>query len=427
MRILQINANVTKGGAARVMYRLHQSFNRFGNQAVIAARSYNEQDANIYCLADITLPKLSIYRRLFRAIEWRSDKMLAIPNLHPVPQKLLRLGIFQDSDIVQLHNIHGNYFNYHELTAFSEAKPTIWTLHDMWAITGHCAYAYDCLRWRGGCHHCPLLIGENRLLVEPAPPIFDPTRLVWKRKSVIYHHADLTVITPSRWLQKLAQESIIGKDREIYFIPNGVDLTIFKPMDRLKAKAYFGVPINKRAILFTAEKAKNLRKGFEFLRKALLQLTNVEEITLLVMGNVAGSIDLPGFHVIELGFMRDETNQAIAYNAADIMVFPSLADNQPLSVLEALACGTPSVAFDIGGIPEMIRSRETGYLVPYKDSSALKRGIEILLNNYELLGSMRDECRRVSVAEYDLDLQTSRYLDLYKETIEKHLQISKNN
>ncbi len=422
MNILQINTLVTRGGAARVMSSLHHAFRERGHQSLIAARSVKRQEIDVYSLADLTFPANPAARRVMRAVTWRLDRWLAIASLHPVPRKLSGTALFQNSDIVQLHNLHGYYFDYRYLDALTAQKPVVWTLHDMWAFTGHCAYAYDCLRWKEGCGSCPLLHGEGRRWVEPRPPAIDRTRQVWTSKRKVYARSRIQIVTPSRWLQHLAQESIIGQGREIHHIPNGIDTNVFKPTDRNKARTHFEIPPGKKVLLFSAEKTGNPRKGFSYLKTAIGKLP-ASEFVLLIMGYFEKT-DFPDFHVIATGYLEDPRTQALAYSAADLLIFPSLADNQPLGVLESLACGTPVVAFETGGLPEVIRHMETGYLARYKDTSDLHHGVEALLRNSQRLRNMRSHCRTVAVNEYSLDLQASRYLALYAQLLERRMNES---
>lgn len=419
MNILQINTKVTRGGAARVMYRLHHALRQTGHQSRIAARSVHTPEEDVFSLADLTLPQNPLARRVIRAVETRAEKWFSYSGLHATPKALFNTPLFQESDIVHLHNLHGNYFNYRYLDALSGRKPLVWTLHDMWAFTGHCAYAYDCQRWRAQCGHCPLLKGKNRLLVQPTAPFIDHTHNILQEKRRVYSQTKVEVVTPSLWLQKLAQESIIGLGRTIHYIPSGLDLNIFKPVAQAKSRAYFGIPPGKKVVLFSAEKTSNFRKGFAYLREAIQSIQPASEFVLLVMGH-SEEADFPGFQVIKTGYLEEESIQVLAYNAADLLVFPSLADNQPLGVLESLACGTPVVAFDVGGIPEMVRHMKTGYLARYKNTKDLSHGIQTLLMNPQQLQAMKAYCRQVAVDEYDLKLQASRYLALYEETITRH-------
>ena len=406
MRILQINSHAATGGAGRVVYRLHHAFRRLGHFPRIIARSVREPEPEIYSLDQIAPTRL-------RRLAVFANRRFAIPTLHLSTRRIIASPFLETSDIVHLHNIHGNYFNYHLLPALTAAKPTVWTLHDMWALTGHCTYSYECERWRQGCHHCPLFKPQNQDLLYPPPTLVDRTRRVWRHKRLLYRRSRLTVVTPSRWLQGLAQESILGQGREIHFIPNGVDLGVFKPVEQAHARNRLGIPQPARVVLFVAEKTADRRKGFLELLQALEQLKE-RDVVLVTMGK-PGSHLLPSrFQVIELGFIRDEAMQSLAYAAADLFVFPSLADNQPLVLIESLACGTPIVAFDVGGIPEMVRHMETGYLARYQDTTELAHGIIQLLHRERLRQDMRVHCRRVAVAEYGLQLQVSRYLDLYR-------------
>jgi glycosyltransferase involved in cell wall biosynthesis len=339
---------------------------------------------------------------------------------------MLTTDLFQWADVIHLHNLHGRYFDYHLLPEMSAAKPVVWTLHDMWALTGHCSYSYDCARWKTGCYSCPLLQGANRQLVEPHPTCVDRTRSIWHRKRRLYGQSRINIAAPSRWLADLVHESILSHAQTVECIPNGVDLDAFRPADQARARACLNLPTGAKVIVFVAEKLANQRKGYVLLLEALDRLQVSEPIVLLTIGTPESRELLGRFQSRELGRLDDEGLLGLAYSAADVYVLPTLADNQPLVLIESLACGTPIVSFNVGGVPEMVRHMEVGFLARERDVDHLAHGISVLLGDDELRFRMRERCRQIAVAEYGLDLQTERYISLYQRAIASAKQGAQN-
>jgi len=420
MNILQINTHDTIGGAARAMYRLHQGFEHRGHTARVLVRTRTGADPHVQTIAEAVGSRGHL-QRLGRAIRIQADAWLGMPSVHRSTRRILQTDQFRQAHVVNLHNLHGRYFNYHLLPAFSAQKPLVWTLHDMWALTGHCAYAYDCARWKTGCFACPLLHGPGRHSVEPSPTILDRSHSIWQTKRKLYGQARVHVVTPSRWLRDLVQDSILADAPSIRHIPNGVDLATFAPFDQRLARQALGLPADARVVLFVAEKVAAKRKGVAYLLDALDRLPDTTSIVLLTIGG--GDVrtgPLRRFQIRRVGRLYDERLQSLIYSAADLFVFPSLADNQPLVLIEALACGTPIVAFDIGGVPEMVRHMGTGYLARYQDVDDLARGIHTVLTDDSLRAQLQRKCRALAEQEYSLDLQVERYVTLYEQAIEEH-------
>ena len=319
---------------------------------------------------------------------------------------------YQDADILNFHNLHTGYFNYLAITKLTKTKPAIFTLHDMWSFTGHCAYSYDCDRWKIGCGSCPY------------PDIYpairrDSTRIEWKLKNWIYSKSNLTIITLSHWLTEQAKASMLSRF-PIHHIPNGIDTNAYQPLDRHLCKVVLGIPQNKRVLLFGADSLKDKRKGGDLLFNALQQLPQSlrSEILLMTFGNGSEAITTElGIPTFNLGYISSDRLKSIAYSAADLFIFPTRADNLPLVLQESMACGTPMVSFDIGGVPDLVRPMVTGYLAKTEDAKDFCNGIVKLLEDDQLRQTMSDNCRAIALAEYPLELQAERYIKLYKEIL----------
>ena len=416
MNILHLNTS-DEGGAARAMIRLSQGLERLGHHSSMLVGYRKTQESGIEELRGLAD---NPWDRLTRSLDLRFSLNAWSYRLS---WQLPQMPLVQQADIIHLHNMHGGYFNYRALPELARHKPVVWTLHDMWALTGHCAYSYDCERWKTGCHHCPLLREPGRQIVEPWPIVVDRSRAVWKSKQDVYQRTPLHIVTPSKWLYGMVQSSILGSAASVHYVPYGVDTEVFRPTDRKAARQALGLPLEAQVIFFSAAPRRNMlradhRKGFAYLLQALQQLPSAHSRWLLTSGSQFELDQLSDrFHVRQLGYVKEERLQQLALAAADVLVVPSLADNLPLILIEALACGTPIVAFEAGGVPDVVRHMETGYLARYKDVEDLAHGIQLLLGDESLRSRMGQRSRAVAEAEYSLEIQGRRYVNIYEEVL----------
>jgi glycosyltransferase involved in cell wall biosynthesis len=403
MNVLHINQSDIQGGASIAGYRLHQGLLALGVSSRMLVGYPQTEDDRV-----AAVPR----RLLLENIIERLTKRLGLNYVHFInTNQIASHPFYHTANILNFHNLHSGYFSYLAIAALTSHKPAIWTLHDMWSFTGHCAYSDGCDRWKIGCGHCPY--------PEAYPQIYrDGTRLEWRLKHWTYQRSNLTIVTPSRWLFDQVQQSMLNQFA-VHHIPYGIDTEIYQPLDRQQCRAKFKIPDNHRVLLFAAADFKDPRKGGDLLIQALQHLPN-QEITVLILGecdrSITHSISLP---VIQLGYVSDDREKAIAYNAADLVVFPTRADNLPLVLQESLACGTPIVSFRIGGVPDLVRPDQTGYLAEPENAIDLKDGIVQLLENPALRDRMREYCRKIAVTEYALELQAKRYSDLYYQVLQQ--------
>ena len=404
MNILQINAQETKGGAAVAANRLHQGLLAHGTSSEFLV---GEIQINGPTTAEFP-------RRLW--LEKRIDSItfpLGLNYLGCVGSFDLPMHpSFAWADIINFHNLHGGFFNYLALPFITRKKPSVWTLHDMWAITGHCSYSFGCERWRTGCGKCPQLSGY--------PPIpRDATKWEFRLKEFAYNHSNIVVVTPSKWLFDLANNSILNKF-PIHHIPYGIDTGTYRPLNTETCREEFGIPSGKKVLLFSAESLSDLRKGGDLVIKAVESLPRfiLDDCVLLTFGSanvsLPAGVDLP---IINLGFLSSDKLKAAAYSSADIFLFPTRADNLPLVLMESLACGTPMVAAETGGVSDLVRNGETGFLHIAGDYIDLSRKIADLLLNDKGREVMSQNCRRIAVREYTLEKQANRYINIYNELL----------
>jgi glycosyltransferase involved in cell wall biosynthesis len=290
-------------------------------------------------------------------------------------------------------------------------KPLVWTLHDMWAFTGGCHYAGSCEGYQARCGACPQLRSGS-----PG----DLSRRIWRRKERAWGGLPMVVVTPSRWLARCAERSSLFRERRVEVIPYGLDLDRFRPVDRSIARSILALPQDKRLILFGAmSSTSDERKGFRHLAAAMKALAAEDPPadTELVVFGASRPAEPPelGFPVHYLGHLHDDISLALVYAAADLFVAPSTEDNLPNTVMEATACGTPTVAFDIGGMPDLVEPDRTGYLARPFDDGELAFGIRTMLGDREALAARGAMARAKAEREFPRELQARRYAALYGE------------
>jgi glycosyltransferase involved in cell wall biosynthesis len=399
LNVLHISESDASGGAGQTAYAIHRGLKSSGHVSrMLVGRKTTTDDDDVR-----RIKRNDGWRALDRAAGTVLDALSLQYVFYPSSFAVARDPWFRDADVVQLHNLHGSYFSFTALPALSRRNPVVWLLHDQWAMTGHVAYSFDCERWRTGCGSCPYL-GEYPRLAR------DTSALLWRLKRAAYARSRLTLVVPSRWLLELVQESPLLARFPTHHIPNGIDTALFAPGPAEEARQRLGLPLGRRIVLFAASDLADRRKGLDLLVVALRRL---DDRPLLVL---AGSGPAPGeVETRSLGAVTDEAVLADAYRAADVVAVPSLAEVLGRTAQESIACGTPCISFDRGGVTDVVRHLETGYQAAFGDVEALARGLEQLLGDDELLGRLSQRGREVAAVEYGIERQVRRYAELYEE------------
>jgi glycosyltransferase involved in cell wall biosynthesis len=410
MKILQLSTDDIKGGAARAAFRLHQGLRGAGAHSQMLVRSKQSSDPSVIVEKNILtklgppssgLP-LNCFAKDVQGLffcQWLPDNISsAVKKLNP--------------DIIHLHWVCNGFVQVETLPKLN--KPLVWTFHDMWAFTGGCHYTRGCNRYMEKCGKCPQLRSNSQ---------WDLSRWVWQRKTKAWRDLNLTIVTPSQWLAKCASQSPLLEGYRIEVIPNGIDTAVYRPIDKANARELLGLPQGKRLILFSSMDPGDSRKGFSFLERAIRVLSETqlkEDIELVILGACSSErISKLGFKVNFLGRLSDELSLALAYSCADVFVAPSIQENLPNTVMEALACGIPCVAFKLGGLPDMIEHGKSGYLATPRDSYDLSRGISWVLENESRYFYLSNAAREKAVSEYSLERVSNMYLSIFSNTLNK--------
>ncbi len=409
MKVLHLwksDDGLSGGGGAIAMHRLHIGLRRLGIDSHILGSDNTTGAPYVHIL-----PRPRRIESLIRL----ATSQLGLNDVHRVSSfRIPRLQVYRDTDLLTIHGTHSGFLNYLALPSLTREKPTVFVLHDMWCLTGHCAMSFDCERWKIGCGKCPY--------PEAHPAIRrDATHVEWKLKEWVYSRSNLVIVSPSRWLAELAKQSMLRRF-PIHCIPNGVDLEAFQPLDPEKCRSLLGIPPGTKVLMLAALSLHSPWKGGDLLRKALVLLPESlkRNSVLLLLGRGGEAIsESVSFPCISLGHVDDDRLKAIAYSAADVFVHPTRADNFPLVLQESMACGTPVVSFGVGGVPELVRPGVTGYLAEPESAEDLREGIVQLLQDEERHAFMSKRCRDIAVDEYRLEMQVERYVRLYEQLLYK--------
>jgi glycosyltransferase involved in cell wall biosynthesis len=406
MDVLLIHEHGRAHGSGGVVatYRLHRALQKAGVKSTLACRR-RAIDAPDF----VELPKAEFIERWLGKLTWR----LGLNDIHCVSSfKIPKFAPFAEADVVNIHGPHTNFFNYLAIPRLARAKPVVLTLHDMWSFTGHCGYSMDCQRFKTGCGRCPY--------PDNFPPIGrDATSIEWKLKNYVYQRSDLTVVAPSKWIIELAQQSMLGRF-PIHQIPNAVDTTVYQPIDKRVCRTTLGIDPNKLVVGFAAFSLADHIKGGDLLVEALVGLADELKSQLVLLtfgGSGEGITQTTGIETVSLGFLYDDEPKVQAYSAADVFVVPSRFENQGLVPIECISCGTPVVAFAVGGLPEVVRDGVSGTLAEPESAQSLRAKIAQVLTDPGLRQTLAQKCRTLAVDEFDISLHAKRYIDLYEQLI----------
>ncbi len=400
MNVLQINTQDKGGGAANVAWSIKKELEKIGHIASMFVLEKRSNDRNVFRLPR-TMHRYFHYL-LANDIElFRSDRILKTKE-------------FKDADIIHCHNLHGWYFSLKTLQKMSQIKPVVWTLHDMWAITPHCAYGLE-NKIKNGFYQCSTL-KEYPILY------WDNERYLCKKKEEIYKESKLNLVVPSNWLLEKVKLSVL-KEKPIKLINNGIDNNTFKIFSKNSARTVLKLPWDKKIALFLADGGRNnKRKGWKYVEQIIKRYKDIRDIVFLCVGDekyvAAEMVKEP--NIIFYPRVNDNEILSKIYSASDVLIFPSLAENFSLVVLESLSCGLPVVAFEIGGNKESITHKETGYLAEFGNTDDMIRGMEFFLGQGdEACEKIAKNCINRINNNFTTDIMFSKYLELYESLLKR--------
>lgn len=402
MKVLLVNTSDSIGGAAIACRRLMDALTRNG----VEVRMLNApKRRGLLCKAIERVMLLP-----FMGFSWKKSWTI---DVNWLGTDITDTEEFRWADVVHLHWVNQGMLSIAQISRIAKSgKRMVWTMHDVWNATAVCHLTLDCTKFTDRCAGCH--ITKSRLA--------DHT---WQRKRRLYESSDITFTTCSEWLRGQALQSGLMRDQRVVAIPNPIDTSIFHPSDRTEArKALFNTQHptpNTQLILFVAQRLDNPFKGATYLIEAVKQAaTKNPDIGVMIMGSNGSELAalLPGIKTYDLGYQSDPHRIARIYAAADVFVLPSLSENLPNTIMEAMACGVPSVGFRVGGIPEMIDHRKNGYVAEYRNADDLCNGILYCLNP-DNQQHLRDNCLCKVEQTYSQTAVANRFMDIYKESADK--------
>ncbi len=421
LRSVIVNTFEIQGGAAKAAYRLHKGLRTMGVDNWFLSQQKTSSDPNVIRIDASSLEKHIDSNYLLgeflqhRYINKNRSKVsntlftLPYPGLDLTPLERVR-----QASVINLHWVAMNQSVATINKLLSLGKPVVWTLHDQWPFTGGCHYSAGCLEYEKECWNCLQLLDDPHHL--PSAVLRDKLKL--------WGQGNINIVTPSQWLAGCVRKSALFRNSRVEVIPNSLETEVFVPVNKGEAKRKLGLSEDVSVLLFGAYTAEERRKGFTELMEAVKlciqddafqKILQSRGLHLLTFGKPAKLLEKAGIPMTTLGNINSEKKLSEIYSAADIFVLPSLEDNLPNTVIEAMSCGTPTLAFNVGGISEMVHEGKTGRLAPVGDSRALSAALISMLSAPDELTAMSKICRETAVKNYSIPVQARRYIALFQE------------
>ena len=386
MKVVHLSSEIY-GGAFIAALRLHGAMLKQGIESIYLTSHNHDEAQKVYAVSRGKID--NGIRRIYKFLENALKKIVYKSTVYPgfYGFDVSNHPFVKNADFIVLHWIVASYLSVGEIGKILKlGKPVFWLLHDQWPFTGGCHYSYDCERYKLECGFCQF--SEKKKEKDLS------YRVIQSKLKNISKYDNITIVPTSRWLEECSLSSVVFRNKKTVRIPYPIDLQIFKPIsgNKCDAREYFSLPLTKKLICFGATKAvQNGNKGWPYLLEAIDKIKNKSnDYELVVFGSekdeyIEKSFSLP-IHFI--GHIKDVQKLRMCYNAADVFVMPSIAEAWGQTGTESLACGTPVVGFDTGGIRDYVLHKKTGYLAKYKDADDLANGIVWVLENSDatLLG-----------------------------------------
>lgn len=417
MRVLIVNTSENTGGAAVAANRLKEALNNNGIKAKMLVRDKESDDITVAQLNkswhqkwDFLWERFVIYMRL----HFKRDNLFLI-DIANAGTDITKTREFKEADVIHLSWINQGMLSLKGIRKILEShKPVVWTMHDLWPASSICHYARNCRNYEKQCGNCPLLPGNGSSN--------DLSARIWRKKRKILERNSILFVTCSKWLADKAKKSGLLSGQKVISIPNPIDSRAFTKENREEARLYAGLPEGKKLILFVSQRVTDKRKGMDYFITAINKMVEAhpemkDNCGIAILGGkaeeLADKLPLPSY---PLGYVSEEKKIASIYNSVDLFVLPSLEDNLPNTIMEAMACGVPCVGFNTGGIPEMIDHLKNGYVAEYKSSDDLARGIHWVLSEADHQSLSNEAMKKVNQC-YSQYAVAMKYIEAYNQAM----------
>ena len=407
MRVLIVSTHDQQGGAAIAAYRLLEALNKNGATAHMLTINKKSDNVNVIEVGNRLMNKIrfTTERGIIYIQNGFSKKNLFDISIANTGVSITNHPEFKKADVIHLHWINQGMLSIKEIgNIVASGKKIVWTMHDMWPFTGICHHAGACNHFETGCGWCPFL---------QMPMKKDLSYTTFLCKQAAYSFGLIHFVACSNWLKKQALKSQLTTYHKVSAIANPLNTDLYKPKDKAELRKIMNLPTDKKIVLFAAAKVSDKRKGIDYLIKAskILSKNKTNILFLIVGGNSEEIMSQLALPAINVGYVTS-SNMPDIYNAVDLFVTPSLQENLPNTIMESMACGTPCVGFNVGGIPEMIDHKQNGFVAKYKDSQDLANGLIWVLQKASIK-VLSDNARNKAVENYSETIIAKKYMDIY--------------
>lgn len=408
MKVLIVSTHDQQGGAAIAAFRLLEALNKNGIKATMLVLDKRSINPNVIQAGNPILSKLrfAAERATILMKNGFSRKNLFDISIANTGVSIVNHPEFKEADIVHLHWINQGMLSIKEIgKILASGKKIVWTMHDMWPFTGICHHAGSCDHFETNCGQCPYL---------QSPSEKDISYSTFLHKQTAYSLGKIHFVACSNWLKELALKSPLTSSHEVSSIPNPLNTTIYQTKDKTSLRKLMNLPLDKKIILFAAAKVSDKRKGIDYLVKAskIMSEKKNDFVFLIVGSNSEGIMRQLALPAHNASYVPSEQMPEM-YNVADVFVTPSLQENLPNTIMESMACGTPCVGFNVGGIPEMIDHKQNGYVANYKDAEDLSKGLLWVLEEADVK-ELSENARNKVIENYSEEIVANKYLEIYQ-------------
>jgi glycosyltransferase involved in cell wall biosynthesis len=378
LKVVHLQTHLPSSGNAA--HRLHNAFLEASiDSSMLSLTSDIQDDTRIMHLGKKAQIISWINNKLQSFITRSSIRHFGLFSFPILGTNVAKMEQVKKAEVIYLHWVIGGFLSLTNIKQLAKLnKPIVFFMHDMWTITGGCHHSFECEKYKNKCTNCQMFPNNKKN---------DLSSLEFDKKVKLYSKfKNLYFVSPSNWLFDCARQSELTNNKPVFYIPNIIDTKLFKPFDKTIAKQILNIDPETKVISFGALSVDSPYKGWKYLQEALEVFKREytkKNVTVLIFGSGYNKLtaDALPFNTKFMGRLRDDYSTVLVYNAADVFIAPSLADNLPTTVMESMCCGTPVVAFDIGGIPDLIKHKINGYLSNYRDSEDLANGIKFCLEN----------------------------------------------
>ena len=403
MKVLHISNSVSTQSAA---YRLHKALMKQNIDSYIYVKDLSVVEEKIIRNQNKIKQELN---KISSCLEYQLISKIKNEKTEPFSVGIISKLNYNtikalNPDVINLHWACAQFVSIKDLKFLSKYN-LVWTLHDSWGFTGGCHIPYNCLKYELDCSFCGKLNNTLNL-----------TKYILNKKNKIYNAVDFAIVTPSKWLSNCCKNSKVLQHKKIYTIGNPLDVNFFKPIEKNIARDILNLSKDRKIIAFGAVNTKDKNKGFEYLVNSIKLLKNnyhYQDILLLVFGNNGKDLDNQiDYEICNLGYLHDPISLKLVYSAADVFVLPSKSESLSYVIMESMACSTPAVAFNVGGISDMVEHKINGYLAKPFDVNDLCSGIDYILKNKDK--ELGINARSKIIKNYSYDKIARQYIELYR-------------